>query len=46
MQARLLTIDELEGAAGALGVLEDVVFRIGADDVGRQTPCREMTWPR
>jgi len=41
MQARLLTMDELEGAAGALGVLEDVVSRIGADDVGRQTPCRE-----
>ena len=34
-------MDELEATAGALAVLEDVVTRIGADDMDRQTPCRQ-----
>ncbi|HEY5841496.1 MAG TPA: maleylpyruvate isomerase N-terminal domain-containing protein, partial [Mycobacterium sp.] len=34
-------MNQLEATAGALAVLEDVVARIGADDVGRQTPCSE-----
>ena len=34
-------MNQLEATAGALAVLEDVVARIGADDLDRQTPCRE-----